>query len=150
MAIVFQLGSGPQVRRSASRASSPSRTRSQTRRAYGAPVPADHGADVTGGIAHAPHQSHRHHGPRERVLRRLAGSGTSSCLGTTPGMPTVSPADRNPTETRSPSPGDATSARITVLGPASLPVASVHSYRWRRIVMRDAVTRGPSPCVPQL
>jgi len=46
MAIAFQLGSGPQVRPSASRASSASRTRSATRAAYAASVPADHGADV--------------------------------------------------------------------------------------------------------
>src|SRR5665648_983413 len=72
MAIVFQLGSGPQVRRSASRASSPSRTRSQTRPAYAAPVPADHGADVTGGERELSHQSHEHrrpHRPRERVAK---------------------------------------------------------------------------------
>src|SRR5665648_439752 len=78
MAIVFQLGSGPQVRRSASRASSPSRTRSQTRPAYAAPVPADHGADVTGGERELSHQSHEHrrpHRPRERVAKGAGGEG---------------------------------------------------------------------------
>src|SRR5665648_1096730 len=78
MAIVFQLGSGPQVRRSASRASSPSRTRSQTRPAYAAPVPADHGADVTGGERELSHQSHEHrrpHRPRARVAKGAGGEG---------------------------------------------------------------------------
>src|SRR5665648_405769 len=78
MAIVFQLGSGPQVRRSASRASSPSRTRSQTRPAYAAPNPADHGADVTGGERELSHQSHTHRWPqrpRERVAKGAGGEG---------------------------------------------------------------------------